>query len=503
MSEREKSSFRQIIKSSALIGGSSVINVALGVLRTKVLAVLIGTEGMGLFGALSSVVTLASGICGMGINTSGVRQIAEAVGTQDQEKISRTALVLRRTSLALGILGMLAMLALCQPIAKVTFGNYDYTGALALLSVAVLFTQVAAGQTALVQGLRRIKDLAALSILGATLGTICSIPIIYFFRERGIVPFLITVAGLSVASSWWYARKVRLQSMPVPFSLVWAEARILLTMGVAFMASGMMSNAVAYFTRAMIIRQLGLDAAGLYQASYSLAGVYVGFVLNAMGADYYPRLTAVAQTNSSVNRMVNEQTEAALLMAIPGILGTLTFAPWVIHLLYSAAFLPAVDILRWQILGILGRIIIWPIGFVMLAKGRSAAFFLTELAANIAHCTFIWFGMKLFGLSGLGMAFFGLYLVHGPIVFFVVRRLSGFSWNKEVLLLGIASVLATAAVFAMTVSGLDVIWSTIGGSLLTGLAALYAAQKMAKRSGFDGLVPAARGLMAKVGFKTK
>ena len=119
----------------------------------------------------------------------------------------------------------------------------------------------------------------------------------------------------------------------------------------------------------MVIRQMGLDAAGLYQAAFALSSVYVGFVLGAMGADYYPRLTAVSADNKKVNRLVNEQTEVSLLLALPGILGTLTFATWVIHLLYSAQFEPAVDILRWQILGVLGRVVSWPVGFVLLAKG--------------------------------------------------------------------------------------------------------------------------------------
>jgi PST family polysaccharide transporter len=41
----------------------------------------------------------------MGINSSGVRQIAEAVGSGDTVRIARTVIVLRRTSIFLGILG--------------------------------------------------------------------------------------------------------------------------------------------------------------------------------------------------------------------------------------------------------------------------------------------------------------------------------------------------------------------------------------------------------------
>ncbi len=78
---------------------------------------------------------------------------------------------------------------------------------------------------------------------------------------------------------------------------------------------------------------------------------YIGFVLGAMGTDYYPRLTAVIHDHTSVNRIVNEQTEVALLLATPVLLAMLGLAPWVITLLYSDQFGEAVETLRWQVLG--------------------------------------------------------------------------------------------------------------------------------------------------------
>ncbi len=47
----------------------------------------------------------------MGINASGVRQIAEAVGVGDTERIVRAALVLRGTAILLGVLGAAFLVA--------------------------------------------------------------------------------------------------------------------------------------------------------------------------------------------------------------------------------------------------------------------------------------------------------------------------------------------------------------------------------------------------------
>jgi len=83
-------SYGQILRSTALIGASSVATVALGVVRTKAMAVLLGPAGVGLFGLYGSIADVTQNVAGMGVNGSGVRQIAAAVGSGDTDRIART-----------------------------------------------------------------------------------------------------------------------------------------------------------------------------------------------------------------------------------------------------------------------------------------------------------------------------------------------------------------------------------------------------------------------------
>ena len=82
------------------------------------MAVWLGPAGFGLMGLYSSIADLAQSIAGMGINASGVRQIAEAVGTGDTERIARTAVMLRRTAILLGVLGAALLCAASQRISR-------------------------------------------------------------------------------------------------------------------------------------------------------------------------------------------------------------------------------------------------------------------------------------------------------------------------------------------------------------------------------------------------
>jgi enterobacterial common antigen flippase len=424
-------SYGQILKSSVLVGGSSLVNVAIGMVRTKVLALLLGPAGFGLFGVYNSIATLAQNLAGMGVNSSGVRQIAEAAGSGDERRIAETSQVLRRISFVLGLLGALLMAVLARPVAVITFGNSAHTAAVAGVSGVVLLMLISGGQSARIQGMRRIAELAKVSVASALGGTVLSIPLVYFLRERGIIPALIAVAATTLAASWWYSQKIPLQSVAVSAGEMRRESAALLKLGFAFMSSGLMTMGVAYVVRITVLRKVGMEATGLYQSAWTLGGLYVAFILQAMGADFYPRLTACIKDRGVANRLVNEQVEIGLLLAGPGVLATLTCAPLAIALFYSSRFLPAVEILRWICLGTLLQVVTWPMGYIIVAKAKQALFFWCEAAWAVVSLALAWVSVGAFGLKGAGIAFFGSYIFHGVLIYGVIRRLSGFRWSQE------------------------------------------------------------------------
>jgi PST family polysaccharide transporter len=453
LSKDAKHSYGQILKSSALIGGSQVLSLGFRVIRTKAIAVLLGPTGVGLLGVFDGISDLTRTVAGLGINTSGVRQIAEAAGTGDAAHLARTVTTLRRVAFYSGAVGALLLLILCRPVALLTFGNDHHAGAVAMLALAVFFADVSQGQAALVQGMRRIADLARMNVLGAFYGTTFSIPIIYFYREQGIVPSLVCVAGMSILTSWWYARKVRVERVALNWHELSAQMSVLLKLGVIFMLTGLMTMGTAYLVKIVLLRGswaaplTGIEAVGFYQAAWGLGGLFINFIVQAMGADFYPRLTAVAGDHPQCNRLVNEQAEVGLLLAVPGVIATLTIAPLVMALFYSAKFWPAVEILRWICLGMVLRVASWPMGFVLLAKGERKIFFWVELVSNLIYLALIWAGMKMFGLQGTGIAFFSLYVITTIGLYLIVRRLSGFSVSEANRKLGLLFVPLLAIVF--------------------------------------------------------
>lgn len=497
-----KKTYGQILKSSALIGSSSVMNVGFGMVRNKAMAIFLGPSGYLLLGLYTSIIDVTRTIAGMGLNSSGVRQIAEASGAGDSARIACAITTLRRLSLLLGLLGGLSLCALCVPISRLTFGDTTHAGSVALLGLAVLLMDVSAGQAALVQGMRQISALATMSVLGAFYGALFSIPIVYFLREQGVVPSLICVAAMGIVTSWWHARKIKVEKVALPWSRVFAEARTMLGWGAVFMVSALLTVGGQYLIRILLMRRTGEALAGCYTAAWGLSGYYVGFILQAMGADFFPRLTAAANNHEECNRLVNEQAEVGFLIAGPAMLCTLAVAPLAIDVFYSDKFAPAGEVLRWLCLGMSLRVLTWPMGFILLAKARQALFFWSELVSNAVYLGLVWLCVHYFGMIGAGMGFVGFYLFYFVLILTMVRNLTGFAFsgvNIKLMLTFLPLMAGVAASWYFLPHKVAAMLGLTGG-LLTGI---YSLRKLSSMVSHDRLPKPIRKILALFAVKPK
>lgn len=487
MNKSHKSSYSQILRSSAIVGGAQGIDLLIRMIRTKLVAVLLGPSGVGLIGVFQATIELIGKFSGLGIRSSAVRQVAEVHGSADAELLGRTIKVLRRTCWITGLAGWLLTLALAQPLSTWAFGSSERACALALLGAVLLLDSISGGQTAMLQGVRRIEDLARVLIFSSIGGTLISITLYAWLGEGGIVPALLAAAVINLAFSWWLSRRIAAPPVEMDWPETLREARPLVFLGLALMWGAILAAGVEFATRGLIIRGFGIDAAGIYQAAWGISGLFAGFVLNAMGQDFYPRLTAVARHNNEVNRLVNEQIEVGVLLALPGLIATLAFSSWVIQVFYTGEFMPASEMLPGFVLGILGRVVIWPMGFIQLAKGTSRTLLATETAFNALHLFFIWIGLRHFGVAGVAVAFAFVYACQSVLIYCVAVRLSGFRWSGAVLkLMGFSVVfIGSELVIAKMLTGVP---AAVAGMMLVSVSGIYCLRQLAIRLGPEHII---------------
>ena len=88
-------SYLHILKYISLFGGVQVINVLVGIVRNKFVAMLLGPQGVGLISLFNSTTKLISDSTNFGISMSAVRNLSEDYDQNDEEKLTEDIAVVR------------------------------------------------------------------------------------------------------------------------------------------------------------------------------------------------------------------------------------------------------------------------------------------------------------------------------------------------------------------------------------------------------------------------
>ncbi|HEX8555184.1 MAG TPA: O-antigen translocase [Sphingomonas sp.] len=409
------------------------MSILIGLARIKVVAILLGPAGVGMVGLLQSLVGTGAATGGLGIPSSGVRQIAEDAASGDEKALTGTRSALFWGSVLLAAIVTFVFWLFGEPIAVHVLGDRRQAAMMGWIGLAAGLTILVNAQGALLNGFRRIGDIARVGVYGTLLGTVLGIAVLLIWREEALVAYVVIAPLALVITGVMIARRLpRPSRIALTTKDRWRYWLPLFKLGISFMGASIAGTLMLLIIRSIVGQRLGAAPLGEFSAAWTVSMTYTGFVLTAMAADYYPRLTAAISDPVVANRMVNEQSEIGLLLAAPVLIGVQAAAPWVIRLLYSSQFDGAVDVLRWQIAGDVLKIIGWPLGFVTLAAGRGRVFLAVEVMEAAFFSAFIWLTIDALGLAATGVGFLLMYAIYVPTVYLLARRQTGFRWTRPV-----------------------------------------------------------------------
>lgn len=460
----KNNSYKDSLKATTLFGGVQVYSILIGIIRSKFIAVLLGPAGMGISGLLSSTTGLISSFTSCGLSTSAVRDVSEAHITGDQKRISLIIAVLKRLVWITGLVGALVCLIFAPYWSKLTFGNNDYTIGFIILSLSILITQLTSGQNVILQGLQKYAYLAKANLFGNTIGLLITIPLYYYWGINAIVPVLLLSSLTSFLLTSYYSRKIKIESVPLTTPIVKKEGKSMLRMGIFISLQSLFAMLVAYIVRIFISNTGGVGEVGLYAAGFTIVNTYVGLIFNAMGTDYYPRLSAVSKENSMMSKLVNEQSEIAIILLSPIIISFIIYIRLIVKILYSNKFIPVEGMIYWAIFAIFFKALSWTISFCFLSKADTKLYFWSEFSASSYTLLFNIIGYHFFGLTGLGISFFAIYVIYFLQVWIICKKKYQLHLNKNIFkllipqfilsVISICLVLFTSSIFKYSVGTL-------------------------------------------------
>ena len=464
MEKERTDSYDHVLKYTGIFGGVQGLNIIISLVRNKLVAVLLGPEGMGLASLFQTTVNFISQATNLGISFSAVRNLSELFNTGDEERLAHFVKVVRAWSLLTGLVGMMVCMLAGSFLSSTTFSWGDHTLHFVLLSPLVCLLAITGGETAILKASRQLRSLAAIQVYGVLAALIITVPIYYWFGQSGIVPVMVLIGLVSMLLTIhcsWHVYPFHLSGVKG----ILGEGMGMVRLGVAFTLAGILGSGTDFVIRSYLNNVAGLELVGLYNVGYMMTMTYAGLIFSAMETDFFPRLSAANNDVLKSNELVNRQIEVSLLLISPMLVLAQFVLPIVIPLLLSDAFLPVVDMIRILLLALYLRAVKLPVAYLPLAKGDALSYLLLEGLYDIAIVVLVIIGYNLWGLVGTSIAITFVALLD----YFLII---GYAWFKycyrptlAVLAYTVLQISLGLAAYCVAVFTSGWLWWIVGSSL--------------------------------------
>lgn len=464
------------MKYTGVFGGVQVLNVLIGLIRNKFVALILGPAGMGLVSLYNSTSTLMSNLTGMGLSMSGVKRVSESYDeAQNADRLADTIKLIRSLSVAAAIFGMVVCALLSGVLSYAMFGDYSHALSFVMLSPVIGMMAIMTGELAVMKGVRMLRQLAFSSIFNVVAALVISVPLFYLYGTDGIIPSFLLLSLSQVILTMHYS----LKRFPMRISLrkdYLSKGAVIIKLGMAFVLAGVFGSGAEFLIRLLLNNLGGLDTVGLYNAGYTITIVYGGLVFSAMETDYFPRLSAVAPDDIvEQNNVVNRQVEVSLVLLSPMLAAFITALPLVLPLLFSSKFNAVLTMTQITVLAMYMRALKLPLSYMALAKGDPKSFLFLEGMYAVVVFALVGGLFWLFGLTGTGWALLLTSIVDFFMLTVYTRYRYGYRMSRSVMCAALVQLPLGALAFvssqflhgvAYWVSGVSITLVSLGISLL-------------------------------------
>lgn len=464
MMKNNNGSYSHILKYTSLFGGVQMLNILIGLIRNKLVAVLLGPLGMGIVALYTSTINFIVNTSNLGIHASAVKELSQAFETGDTGLLYHMIHVLRHWTCITSLLGMMAFACLSPLLSMWTFATYNYTIQFICLAPVVALTIIALGETAILKATRLLRQLAIVSVCGAVGVLAVSVPIYWIYGCDGIVASLVLMAVVQALTVTAYS----LRRYPLSFAISRAcvhEGRAFLGLGIAFVVSGIMGSGVEMAIRAYLSNAADIATVGLYNAVYAMVFTYAGIVFTAMDTDYFPRLSGISCNGNELNDAVNRQIGATMAIVSPLAVLFILCMPVLLPLLYSGKFATALPMLQVAALSMYCRGVYLPIEYVALSRGDSKTFIVVEVFSGVLLVSFVVLGFETLGLKGMGIGITAAYFVEMFFAWAVCRMRYGYRMSGTIIKTTIPHMVCGLCMYAITNVG-NTLWYCLLGVMV-------------------------------------
>ncbi|MFJ4443761.1 O-antigen translocase [Pseudomonas sp. NPDC089422] len=399
-----------LLLSAALTTSAHLSKIAVGFLLLKLVAVYLGVEGMGRLGNFMSAVLFLSLLAGGGIQNGIIKYVAEYKARP--RALLRFLADARAYSLGFCVLILIAALAFNVPLAHFLMGEGGYGWLVIVLGLAQFgfaFSNIVNGAA---NGLHQTKVYAAIQIIG----NLFTLPIAWWLiSHHGLAGAALAMVtfylSYSLPALYFHGRS-RLRRSVRWQKFSWQRLSRLGGFTLMAIVGSISVPLVEIVVRQLLTGTVGLEAAGLWQASIKLSSAYMGFFVVFLAAYFMPIVSA-QQDRARIAGTVRKFMMLVMGLFLAGASVFYLLREYFIPLLLSQEFSGLTDFIQYQLIGDFLRIATYVIGFVVVAKAATRLYVVLEIGQGVLFCLFSVLALhRGWGLQGVFMAHVAMNVIY-------------------------------------------------------------------------------------------
>lgn len=428
-----------------LVGGSGV-SFVLGLLRTKLLALVWGPSGIGQAGLMQAAMGTASLVTGLGVDGLLARDVAA----------SRAASCDVERTLVAGTAGALVLSLVSMVVSSVALSLYMFwvgvggLGAGVVLGLGAGLSVLSANLKAILTGLGASRGIAMAGVIGAAIALGVAAGLVVLATPS---PFVLGFAvacvplGMLIALAravWHVGPRLGRAELAQAFGDVLRIAR----RATVFTFAGVVPVFAQAATRTMAAVSMTETELGQLQAAAAISAISTSLLATSIGPVLIPRLSEAVRAGQRLGPLISQHAVLLVGLYAPVAVAVAGLPGVVLQILYSGRFSGGSDQLAWQIVGEVFRLPVWLMATTLVVRAQGRTYLMMELAGFCVQCFGLWLVLPLRNGNLIGIVF-----AAAAVTQFLVGSMAlhgdGVCWSRGALSWLLVLALACAAMAAL------------------------------------------------------
>lgn len=345
---------KRFVKAMAKTGAGNLGAMGLRIVATKIIAVLLGPQGIGLLSVLRQTLNVFGTIGSFG----GQKAIVQGIASRNREQYASflfSVLVVLLTGTILGSWLLLAFSPLLVEHIR-TDAPIQWKSLMPWLIVPLVLNVILALLQGILNGIRAIGSLAITQVVQGLFLALAAYPVSLLVKSGYPVAMVVFIscgllggiifAGITVLRLGLFDRADLARAEINAADIV----GFLKFSGVIF-CGNIFAAGVLLAIRLMAADVGGLSFAGYLDAAWAISNTYfILFASSITSTYFFPTLSSMSSEEER-RRFVFKAVRVAAIFVVPIVILVICLKALVVSLLYSEAFLPSLEMLRWMLIG--------------------------------------------------------------------------------------------------------------------------------------------------------